>query len=277
MEYIPSVEIRPYFDKFVRPHPERVDRFVSLCFPDSVIVYDIDPFILPLQLAAFLSTYVELHKHDVAQTDIALRNILLLPPIDNEYRFVVVDFTIASSIRYFEKLELDWLCNEVDGLEGCFEDELEIEFWADWRDSDKGRALWNLVAKGPDELAVLLSSAQSFNSKKAGVSTSQDFSDCALASTTSTTVQDTPEHDASGKYSTTSTTESTKRNDSTPSQCPDGLHTLHLEATASKISEIPRLEAASPSEQQRDVHSLQSGDSGSNDCAEPGTLQSAGA
>jgi tRNA A-37 threonylcarbamoyl transferase component Bud32 len=106
-------------------------------------------------------TVIQLHAYDVVHSDFYLRNILLYQSEEQAFNFVIVDFGIASSIRYMKEVEDQWWCAEITNLQEMLEEELDFDDTVcKWMETKNGKRLWDLVQKDSDELAAMCASGE---------------------------------------------------------------------------------------------------------------------
>jgi tRNA A-37 threonylcarbamoyl transferase component Bud32 len=110
------------------------------------------------QLEQLLMTVVQLHACDVVHRDLHVRNVLLYWSKENSFNFVIVDFGLASSIRYNLKMDWDWILVETVSLEELLEEELDFETVSKWMKTENGKRLLDLVEKNPDEIDAMRAS-----------------------------------------------------------------------------------------------------------------------
>lgn len=97
-------------------------------------------------------SYFLLHMHDIAQQDIAVRNILVYRE-EESLRFVIIDLTTAVSITYCEAVRECWAFAEENSLDLCLTEQLDNRVSSAWLRTAKAQHYLTLFRKGPKELA----------------------------------------------------------------------------------------------------------------------------
>lgn len=101
------------------------------------------------QYTSLLRTYIEIHSMGIAHRDPGIRNMLLYPSWDGDFKVVVIDFTISSFITLAEKANLTWSDTESLLMHQCLIDELDEKSFRQWKASKRGKLVWEAFQRGP--------------------------------------------------------------------------------------------------------------------------------